>query len=214
MLDDEELDERLKQAARQYHEPPDPPREAMWQAIQRARRARTEPRPVRVLAFARRWMVWAAAAAAVLAIGIGIGRWTTPRAPAGTPEIAQRPEPARGRSAAYGLATMEHLSQAEAFLTLFRASVRAGGDDRLASATARELLASNRLLLDSPAGQDRRTRLLLQDLELVLAEIAQLSNRPAERELDLIREGMERGAVLSRLRTAVPAGTTPMQGAL
>ena len=54
---------------------------------------------------------------------------------------------------AYRLATLEHLGQSEAFLTLFRASVRTGGQERLASATARQLLATNRLLLDSPAAR-------------------------------------------------------------
>jgi ubiquinone biosynthesis protein UbiJ len=116
--------------------------------------------------------------------------------------------------AAYHLATTEHLGQSEAFLTLFRASVRGGGSERLASATARQLLATNRLLLDSPAASDARTRLLLQDLELVLAGIAQLSPQPRSRDLDLITEGLEQGGVLSRLRTAVPSGASITQGAL
>jgi ubiquinone biosynthesis protein UbiJ len=97
---------------------------------------------------------------------------------------------------------------------LFRASVRQGGNEQLASATARQLLATNRLLLDSPAANDGRTRLLLQDLELVLAEIAQLSPQPRSRDLDLITEGLERGGVMSRLRTAVPSGPSTTQGAL
>jgi hypothetical protein len=112
------------------------------------------------------------------------------------------------------LAAAEHLGQSEAFLTLFRASVRPGRDERLASATARELLATNRLLLDSPAVQDRKTRLLLEDLELVLAEIAQLAPEPRARDLKLIQEGLERDGMLPRLRTAVPAGPTQTQGAL
>ena len=69
--------------------------------------------------------------------------------------------------------------QSEAFLTLFRTSLMRPGNHRLASATARQLLAGNRLLLDSPAARDEATRRLLQDLELVLAEIAQLSPRLA-----------------------------------
>ena len=81
----------------------------------------------------------------------------------------------RVNETAYRLATVEHLGQSEAFLTLFRVSVRSGGQERLASATARGLLATNRLLLDSPAARHRKTRALLEDLELVLAEIAQLS---------------------------------------
>ncbi len=212
MHDDDELDERLKRAAAEYHRPPETPREAMWEAIQRGRQAQGQPERGRVLVFPRRWVPWAAAAAAVLAVGIGIGRLTVSRSPTGT--VANAPEAPRKRETAYALATVEHLGQAEAFLTLFRASVRSGGDERLASATARQLLANNRLLLDSPAGQDRKTRLLLQDLELVLAEISQLSPEPSSGDLELIREGMERGGVLTRLRTVVPAGATLRQGAL
>ena len=93
-------------------------------------------------------------------------------------------------------------------------SVRSGGQERLASATARGLLATNRLLLDSPAARDRKTRALLEDLELVLAEIAQLSPEAPAGDRELIREDLERGGRLSRLRTVVPAGTTPTRGAL
>ena len=57
-------------------------------------------------------------------------------------------------------------------------------------------------------------RLLLEDLELVLAEIAQLSPQPREKDLELITDGIERGGVLPRLRSAVPAGTSSTQGAL
>jgi ubiquinone biosynthesis protein UbiJ len=97
---------------------------------------------------------------------------------------------------------------------LFRASVRRGGNEQIAAATARQLLATNRLLLDSPAAQDDRTRLLLQDLELVLAQIAQLSPRPSSPDLDLITEGLDDGGVMSRLRTAVPSGASTTQGVL
>jgi hypothetical protein len=116
--------------------------------------------------------------------------------------------------AAYRIATTEYLSQSEAFLTLFRASVQRGGNEQLASATARQLLATNRLLLDSPAASDARTRLLLQDLELVLAEIAQLSPQSRSSDLDFISKGLERGDMLSRLRTAVPSGASTTQGAI
>jgi hypothetical protein len=70
------------------------------------------------------------------------------------------------------------------------------------------------LLLDSPAAVDRRTRLLLEDLELVLAGIAQLSPRSRAEDLELIREGIEGGDVMPRLRTAVPAGAAPTPGVL
>jgi hypothetical protein len=115
---------------------------------------------------------------------------------------------------AYQVVATEHLGQSEAFLTLFRASVHRGANEQIASATARQLLATNRLLLDSPAADDDRTRLLLQDLELVLAQIAQLSPRPSSPDLDLITEGLEDGGVMSRLRTAVPSGASTTQGVL
>jgi hypothetical protein len=212
-MDDDPLEASLRAAAREYHRPPDTPREAMWREIERARRLDRARRPA-----PRRWIPWAAAAAAVLALGIGIGRLWRPAgsSPANPAVVARHPDAAAPRvnETAYRLATVEHLGQSEAFLTLFRASVRTGSQERLASATARELLATNRLLLDSPAAQDRRTRLLLEDLELVLAEIAQLTPQATAGDRELIREGMERGGVLSRLRTVVPAGTTPTRGDL
>ena len=210
-MDDDPLDESLQAAARDYHRPPDPPHEAMWREIEGARRLDRARRPA-----PRRWIPWAAAAAAaaVLVLGIGIGR-ISQRGPMPAPVAAGSDWTApRVNETAYRLATVEHLGQSEAFLTLFRTSVRNGSQEQLASATARELLATNRLLLDSPAGHDRRMRLLLQDLELVLAEIAQLTPQATAGDRELIREGIERGGVLSRLRAVVPAGTTPTRGEL
>jgi hypothetical protein len=202
MSDDDQLDERFREAARAYNAPPEAPREEMWARIQAGRR-----RDPRVLRFRPRPVLWAAAAAAVLAVGIGIGRVSV------APETA-RWEGSASNSTTYRLATQEHLSQSEAFLTLFRASVGERADHRLASASARQLLATNRLLLDSPAAVEPATRLLLEDLELVLAEIAQLSPRSRAEDLQLIRDGMERGNMMPRLRTAVPAGAAPTQGVL
>jgi len=208
-MDDDQLDESLRAAARDYHLPPETPRDAMWRAIERQRRADRLRRPG-----IRRWVAWAVAAAAVLGLGVGIGRLSSPRVPATVPGPVAAEPGARVNETAYRLATVEHLGQSEAFLTLFRASVRSDGQERLASATARGLLATNRLLLDSPAARDRRTRVVLEDLELVLAEIAQLSPGAPAGDRELIREDLERGGVLSRLRTVVPAGTTPTRGEL
>jgi len=211
MMDDDRLDEPLQATAREYHAPPPTPRETMWQAIDARRRAervrRTAPRP---------WIPWAAAAAALLAVGAALGRVSAPIAPPSRSEAAPAPAVATPRvnRTAYHLVALEHLGQSEAFLTMFRASLRSGGRERLAPAAARQLLATNRLLLDSPAAQDRRTRLLLEDLELVLAEIAQLPAEPSPGEWELVGEGMERGSVLPRLRTVVPAGMTPTRGGL
>jgi hypothetical protein len=225
---DDRFDDQLRDSAREYNTPPVTPREEMWAAIEARKTEKTEKtertektektagpktgitplRPLRHL----RPLRLAAGIAAILAIGIGLGRMSAHRTePA---PVAVTDPASRVTGVAYQVATTEHLGQAEAFLTLFRTSVRRGGNEQLASATARQLLATNRLLLDSPAASDARTRTLLQDLELVLAEIAQLSPRPSSPDLDLITEGLERGGVMSRLRTAVPSGTSTTRGVL
>jgi hypothetical protein len=226
-MPDDRFDDQLRDAARDYNAPPETPREEMWQRIMAARSdqasATEQPgadgnagNPVGRARSVRyfRPLALAAGIAALLGTGIALGRLTVPTAePVAVSPVAPPATP-KVTAAAYQLATTEHLSQAEIFLTLFRASVRQGGNEHLASATARELLASNRLLLDSPAAKDGRTRALLQDLELVLAEIAQLSPQPKSRDLELIKEGLDQGGVISRLRIAVPAGGSTTQGAL
>ena len=117
---------------------------------------------------------------------------------------------------------MRHLAKAEALLVSYRAdSVDASIDARLA-AWARPLLGDTRLLLDSPAANDPRRRRLLEDLELVLAQVARLAPRtgtvagaatdsagPTDRtERQLIDGALRRGQLLPRLRTIVPVGTT------
>jgi hypothetical protein len=210
--DDQPLEPELWEAARAYHEPPPVPREALWVEIQMRRAAE---RPARR---SRRLWVWAAGIAAVLALGVGIGRLSVRARREAGPPVATAPAPATAPAAttevrpkedatAYRLVAAEHLGQAEVFLTLFRASVRGGHQERLAAATARQLLATNRLLIDSPAGNDPRLKLLLQDLELVLAQIAQLAPGRQSEDLKLITDGLERDGVLVRLRAAVPAGT-------
>ena len=206
--DRDPLDDRIRELARDVNVPPPTPRDEIWQAIASRRRARPAraPRP--------RWIPWAAAAAAVLAVGIGIGRLSVPEPSHPSPAVAGADPAPRVNATAYRLAAEEHLAQSEAFLTLFRTSLERPGDRRLASATARQLLAGNRLLLDSPAARDEATRRLLEDLELVLAEIAQLSPGSPAQDLELIRDGIERGDVLPRLRQAVPTGTVLNHGAL
>lgn len=219
-MPEEELEPWLGEAAEEYHLPMPTPREPMWQAIaQRRGAARRIPdrRPGGIAPIRRHWLPLAAAAGLLLAAGVGIGRLTLAPSPrAAAPAVGQAADPKASdevNTTAYRLATLEHLSQSEEFLTLFRTSV-GRSDAHLASATARRLLGTNRLLLDSPAALDRRTRLLLEDLELVLAGIAQLPEHARPQDVDLITEGMEQGQVMPRLRTAVPAGAVSRQGAL
>ncbi len=108
----------------------------------------------------------------------------------------------------YQVATIKHLADAEALLTSFRIESRDQKMDASLSTWARDLLTSTRLLLDSPAAQDPRRERLLEDLELVLAQIVQLSPSAAPRERELIEGTIRDGHVMTRLRTAIPAGPT------
>ncbi|HEX4601961.1 MAG TPA: hypothetical protein VH116_11260 [Gemmatimonadales bacterium] len=206
MMEDE-FERRLTDAARDYHRPPATPREEIWRRIAAARVARRQ----RARALGPR-LRWGVGIAALLALGIGIGRWTaTPSGP--SPRLAAG---APATMLAYQVAAVEHLSRTETLLTGFRADTRAGEPAVQFAAQARELLGTTRLMLDSPAADDPRLKGLLEDLELVLAQIAQLPASGAREDVQLINEGLDQRSVLLRLRTAIPAGSgaAGTQGAL
>jgi hypothetical protein len=206
---EEQLDQWIAEQAQSYHEPHYVPRDEMWAAIQATRQSRT----IRSITPRVRRLTWSVGIAAVLALGMGIGFMMADRVGEPVPAVAAtdtRPEAGPREvqvSTALAVATTEHLTQTETFLSLFRDAVRSGTDSPYAGATARTLLATNRLLTDSPIAQDASLKALLQDLELVLAQIAQLREDSWEGETDLITDGIEQRAVLTRLQTVVPAGT-------
>ncbi len=217
MMDDREdrLDNLIRDAARDYHAPPATPRAEMWEAIRASRdAARTEVRPL-VVRPARSPLRLVFGIAALLALGIAIGRLTVPSrggtaAAPPQPIIAALPEAAaaapeqreRGEVAAR-YATDDHLTQVETFLTEF--GTRPAALDF--SAQAQDLLTDTRLLLDSKRVVDPRTRKLLEDLELVLAQIATLDPRENNRDRDLIADGLAQSHLRTRLRNAIPAGS-------
>jgi anti-sigma factor RsiW len=184
-----------------------PPRESLWPEVARrighpgaadelaGRRGR--PRlPLR----------WAAGMAAVLALGIGIGR--------NLPQDAQpAPVAASPRTDPYRVAAVEHIARSQALLTSFQHSSADAQTEALVSHWANDLLSNTRLLLDSPAADDARVRRLLQDLELVLVQIAQLREGGAPRaEVDLARDAIAESGVLPRMRAVVPAAAPSTLG--
>jgi hypothetical protein len=110
----------------------------------------------------------------------------------------------------YRLAARQTLVQAEALLTSYRAGSGNAADQesvRQAGRWARDVLTSTRLLLDSPAAKDPQFRALFTDLELVLAQLVQLSGAPLDAgERELIERAMRDRDLLPRLRSALPAG--------
>jgi hypothetical protein len=109
----------------------------------------------------------------------------------------------------YRTAALQTLAQAEALLIAYRGaeSVRDPAAMQQAARWARDVLSSTRLLLDSPAGRDPQMRALFTDLELILAQIVQISGTPLQaRERELIEDAMRDRDLLPRIRSAVPAG--------
>ena len=212
---EEKWNEALRDLARDYNQPPMiVPREAMWAAIVAGQR-RGRPR---ILQISRRFAPLAAAAVIVLAVGIGIGRVSISH-PTGTPitgtTAANSAATPTAVPEAYAIATTQQLLEVQALLTAFDANNRqatgsaagakadAKADAHLAS-WARDLLSNTRLLLDSPAGADPHRRQLLEDLELVLVQIAALSPDAAASDRAAIAHTLDDAQVLPRIKAAIP----------
>jgi hypothetical protein len=110
-------------------------------------------------------------------------------------------------NSAYQLTAVRHLSEAEALLTSFRTRTTADQQmDAQLGSWARQLLSNTRLLLDSPVANDPQRRPLLEDLELVLVQIVQLSPGSTPQDREMIEKTLRQDHVMTRLRTAIPAG--------
>lgn len=213
---DDRFEQRLRDAAQDYHRPPTTPREELWRRIVAAREARR-----RRGVLAKRWVPWGVGIAAVLVLGIAIGRWSVGGGTGarGT-ALSVVPSAATGAGTsgafAYRVVAAQYLTRAEALLTGFRAEAQSGRLDAQLARQAHDLLSTTRLMLDSPAAQDQRLKGLLEDLEMVLAQIAQVTPGEEKEDMQLINQGLERRSVLLRLRTANPAGPGPVrtEGAL
>src|SRR5881296_2252868 len=206
-MTDDRFEERLREAAQDYNRPPATPREELWRRIEAARAAR---RRIIVL---RPVLRWGMGIAAVLVLGVAIGRWSATGSPTSS-RVAGTGE--RTSAFVYQLAAAQYLSRTEALLTGFRTEIHGRAPTAQFSVQARDLLCTTRLMLDSPAARDVRLKSLLEDLELVLAQIAQLPSSGDRDDAQLINQGLERRSVLLRLRTASPAGpgSARTQGAL
>lgn len=206
---DDQLPDGARLAARGYNNPPELGKadlDAMWSGIE----SEAFAQPVGTLDDQRRSPVAArffpltriAQMAAVLLLGVVIGRFAlpgeTPVAPmtiaASLGDSAKIPEP-------YQATTSQYLGQTAALLV----GLPSDGShaDGANIGRAMDLLSTTRMLLDSPAASDPRLRTLLEDLELVLAQVVRLQAGQSGDELDFIRQALEQRDVMPRLRTAV-----------
>jgi hypothetical protein len=206
-MTDEQFEDYLKRALQDLDPVPPTPRDAMWANIQEQRRSVQQIRGRN-----RQWLGWGVGLAAMLAIGVGLGRLSVrnaeetvnaPVAVNGPVTGATRAEPVN--RTAYRLTVEQHMTSAEALLTSFKTQPQGTLDPDIA-VWARDLLTNTRMLLDSPAADDPKVAALLEDLELVIAQIARMS-APSSVERELIREGIQKTEVLPRLRASQSAGT-------
>lgn len=204
--DDQKLDRELDRLRATWRVAPEPPLDAMWERIEAeafpagGRRRETPVHPL------RRWLPLAA----MLLIGVAVGQVLPPL----TREAGESPPlpVAQDRSSTEGTpasATGEpfvgiaagYLEQVTALLVTLATETEQGRPLDNTRAQARDLLATTRLLLDVPGAFDPATSMLLDDLELVLVQIARLPNRPSDPDVYLIDQALGERDVLPRLRT-------------
>jgi hypothetical protein len=208
MMDDNRFNDVIRELPRSFNEPPPPPLDEMWTVIEEAHfDAPVSISKPRGFASRAPWL----AAAAALVLGIGLGRYlprgANPSEPAPSAIAANSTTPTPDTSAvadAYRDQTNRYLGQAAALLISLPARDASGKTDATFATKATDLLVTTRLLIDSPAAtQDPKLHSLLEDLELVLVQIARLHTEKNKGDLDLIHQAVEQGDVLSRLNSAV-----------
>jgi len=209
-MTDERFEDLMRDARKTYRTPPEPDFDAMWEGIERAHFGSATPR---VTELRRRFPAgqWIGIAATLM-IGIGIGRASllvnrpapvTPQVQAVAPAPAAPTRTDVAMSRPYELETSEYLGQTAALLVSLPAEARPGRTDPQVAMRAADLLGRTRLLMDSPAANDPNMRGLLDDLELVLMQVARLEGGGSRTDLDLIHRALEQRDVIPRLRTAV-----------
>jgi hypothetical protein len=209
-MTDDRFEALMRDAAHTFRKPPEPDLDQMWAEIEQAMgdgrwavddtgassvgRRLTTPR----------WMLSVGVIAATLVVGIALGRMSTKVTHAAAPAITRVAAVASDMPAATSdIETSRFLGQTAALLIALPSEVHDGRTDEQFVGRASELLTRTRLLLDSPAANDAEMRSLLEDLELVLAQIVRLQDAHASRtELDLINRALQQRDVIPRLRTA------------
>lgn len=206
MPDESKFDEFLRREMDDSGEPVTVPADAIWAAIEKDVARAIQPK-TRSAAGRPLWIGIGAALAATLVIGVAVGRWSVPTPTAATTRVALHPSSDdSARAAAVAQASvLQHLNDAEVFLTAVRADLKSGRQDSDRGERSRQLLTRTRLLLASRESRSPTVDLLLRDLELLLAEISALP--PGGRSMDerLLDDRLQHGTILPRIRTTLPA---------
>ncbi len=220
-MTDDRFDKLMRDAADTFRRPPEPPIDEMWAEIEaRAGFGSATPAipiasitPITAAKRGSRVPRWLGIAA-TLVIGVGIGRGSAfvGRQVAPTPassgpaietvaSVIPRNDPALDRP--YEVEASQYLGQTAALLISLPTEAKSGRTDQQFANRATDLLARTRLLMDSPAANEPAMRDLLEDLELVLAQVVRLRSNASRTDLDIINRALEQRDVIPRLRTAV-----------
>ncbi len=154
--------------------------------------------------------MFGAAIAASLVLGVALGRVSAHRGDSAaigkggaTPAAVTAATSARVAADPYQHATEEFLGRTAVLLASLPSDSRNASDAAHVAGQATQLLGTTRLLLDSPAASDARVRALLEDLELVLAQVARLQAPRQKGEMNLITQALEERDVVPRIRSVV-----------
>jgi hypothetical protein len=212
MTNDKDLERRLAELRDNWNVAGEPPLDRMWERIEAQAFAPERRHP------ARRWIRPLLPLAAMLVLGFGIGQ-LAPRFLGGrtgsSPILAA--EPAEGGLIArnvsqqavpfVGVAT-DYLERVTALLVTLASQSRDGKSLEYSATQARDLLATTRLLMDAPQRLDPHLQGLLEDLELVLAQIARLPAKPDAPDVYLIDQALDQRDVIPRLRVFLAENPT------
>jgi hypothetical protein len=201
-MQDDRIDKWLRDEAHAYHEPPElktTELDAMWSAVEAQHFDGTT---IRRAWWTRSWVGIAAA----LVVGVGIGR--LPVLNHGAVAATQSTDSVAVVASAtvppvYEATTSRYFGQAAALLVSLPNEMHDGRANQEFVGRAGDLLLTTRLLLDSPAATDPKTRGLLEDLEQVLAQVVRLQSDQHGADLDLINQALKQRDVVPRLRDAV-----------
>ena len=204
-MDEKELEQRMAELRETWRVPPEPPLAEMWRVIE----ARSFG-PARQ-GGSSRWIRSILPLAATLVLGFGIGqvspRLLAPGGPAGVSDPVVAAQRTLEQPAFVGVAT-NYLERVNALLVTLNDESRQGRSHTGTAERARDLLATTRLLLDSPDISDPHLRDLLDDLELVLAQIVRLPSRAAAPDVRLIDQALDQREVMPRLRVMLAENIT------
>lgn len=210
-MDEKDLQDQLAKLRDSWRVPRDVPLAQMWEVVEAQAFRPLEKRP------GSPWIKTILPLAATLLLGFGLGQLGPAllRKPAEAP-VSAAAESARpdvkqaqwmGEQPPFvGVAT-NYLERVTALLVTLTDEARRGQPLDQSNERARDLLATTRLLLDSPEITDTHLRDLLDDLELVLAQVVRLPRRAAAPDVYLIDQALDQREVLPRLRVILAEST-------